>query len=102
MFYIRFIGTELFTGNTVTMFMLLFNDGKKALIPLVRIWTISLIGNLAGAIFGAFLITWASGVFVEGTSQLAFLYSMSYKKIGRTFGENVILGVNINLMFVNL
>lgn len=93
-----YTGTELFTGNTVTMFMLLFNDGRRAVAPMFRIWGVSLIGNLAGAVLGAFLISWASGVFEEGSSQRLFLFSMTKKKVEHGFGENLILGIGCNAM----
>lgn len=98
-----YTGTELFTGNTVTMMMLLFHEGKSVLRDLCRIWTYSLIGNCAGAVFGAFLISFLSGAFdnPEGKAQL-FLFYLADGKCSKNFGQNIVLGEEKVLAFLVL
>lgn len=92
-----YTGTELFTGNTVTMVMLLFNEGQTALKDLARVWIFSFFGNLGGATFGAFFFSYLSGVFQNDPAR-KFLHQMASHKLGHGFGQSVVLGVGCNVL----
>lgn len=100
---VNYSGSELFTGNTVTMIMYLFHDHPKSsslsrwkkLVDLLRIWIGSFSGNAFGAAFGAFLISWCSGVFAVG-SQYDFLSSMATAKVVRGWVANFVLAIGCN------
>lgn len=92
-----YTGTELFTGNTVTMIMLVCNDGWRAMHHLVRVWIASCFGNLAGAVFGSFFISYLSGAFQKGLAR-TFLFVMTKSKLEHNFGQALILGVGCNAL----
>lgn len=90
---IVYTGSELFTANIVTMFMLWFHEGEAILfVHMLRVWGISFLGNGAAAIAGAFFLTYLSREFASGKTQ-KFLFYITAEKMSRGFGTTLILGI---------
>lgn len=99
---VSFTGTELFTGNTVTMMLFLLNGLKKGnrllrFLASVRIWMLSLLGNLIGAVIGALILSHLSGVFYE-QPQGAFLNALGEGKVKHGFVPNLVLAIGCNML----
>lgn len=95
-------GTELFTGNTAVMSIYTLNslrqkDFMQKLYSAISVLVFSLVGNYAGAAFGAYFISFLSKAFSTKTGQ-RFLFAMADHKINERFVSNLTLGIGCNML----
>lgn len=72
----------------------------SALGQLLRVWVFSSIFNAIGAISGAWVITYCSGVFqIPNSQQQKYLVKMGESKVtGRSFCANFVLAIGCNML----
>lgn len=87
-------GAELFTGNCLMIFALL--EKKITLPQLLRSWIVVYLGNLAGGIFTAFLISWSGQLNYTGGLLGAFTIKAAAVKISLPFFNAFVLGILCN------
>eukprot|EP00920_Eleutheroschizon_duboscqi_P011916 GHVT01028483.1.p1 GENE.GHVT01028483.1~~GHVT01028483.1.p1 ORF type:complete len:418 (-),score=52.77 GHVT01028483.1:918-2171(-) len=92
-------GAELFTGNTMTMLICLF-ERRATFLQLLRVWTCSLVGNFCGALFAAYFLSYLPNSLSSHT-YLEFMYKTATGKTTMGWGETFLRGVGCN-MFVCL
>jgi len=85
-------GCQLFTGNTATMSMGLF-EGKVTLRQLLRSWILSYAGNIIGCGLLALVASY-TGLLSLGTSALAIKTVLA--KCSATFGQTVVKAIMCN------
>eukprot|EP00917_Polyrhabdina_sp_WS-2016_P026232 GHVP01056328.1.p1 GENE.GHVP01056328.1~~GHVP01056328.1.p1 ORF type:complete len:337 (+),score=45.87 GHVP01056328.1:86-1012(+) len=90
-------GSELFTGNTVTM-VTCFLDKKCTILQLLRVWGVSLLGNFVGTTFMAAVLSMLVGAFDPNTEAYAYLEYLAIKKVNYGWGEALLLGIGCNSM----
>ncbi|MBQ7154168.1 MAG: formate/nitrite transporter family protein [Synergistaceae bacterium] len=87
-------GAELFTGNCL-MSAALF-ERKITLFQLLRSWLAVYIGNLAGGVLAAILISWSGQLDTTGGLLGGFTIKAAAGKISLSFGRAFVLGVLCN------
>jgi len=87
-------GGQLFTGNTATVPMALY-EGKIRLRDLAKSWGVSIVGNICGCGTFAFAIL-AAGLMTGGTQDLAIKVAMG--KTSLPFHQAVLRGIMCNWM----
>eukprot|EP00914_Ancora_sagittata_P013662 GHVO01026901.1.p1 GENE.GHVO01026901.1~~GHVO01026901.1.p1 ORF type:complete len:316 (+),score=46.69 GHVO01026901.1:32-949(+) len=94
---IIFTGSELYTGNTATMWAFVLEDPLKLRqwLELLKIWSCSFFMNMIGGVFVAVCIAWPSGTFASGSPQ-DYLFMLAEKKVNYTFWEIFFLAIGCN------
>merc|ERR1712190_98342 len=87
-------GGQLFTGNTATVPMAVF-EGKADMSDLVRSWVISIVGNIIGCGLFACAAQYA-GLLVGGAKKLAV--TMTVIKTSMSFGQALVKAIMCNWM----
>ncbi|MBQ3450157.1 MAG: formate/nitrite transporter family protein [Synergistaceae bacterium] len=87
-------GAELFTGNCLMIMALA--ERKINLIQLLRSWIIVYLGNLAGGILIAFLISWSGQLNYTGGLLGGFTIKAAAGKINLSFMNAFVLGILCN------
>jgi len=87
-------GGQLFTGNTATVPMALY-EGKIRVLDLAKSWSVSIVGNILGCGTFAFAIL-AAGLLTGGTQDLAIKVAMG--KTSLPFYQAVLRGIMCNWM----
>ena len=87
-------GAELFTGNCLMIMALA--DKKITMIQLLRSWIIVYIGNLAGGILIAFLISWSGQLNYTGGLLGGFTIKAAAGKVTLSFCNALVLGILCN------
>jgi nitrite transporter NirC len=90
-----FAGSELFTGNNMIMTIGSLS-GKVSWLDTGKLWTVCYLGNLAGALLFAYLIS-QSGVLASGAGQ-AFITKVSIAKGSGPFMQLFIKGIFCNML----
>lgn len=85
-------GGQLFTGNTATLSMALY-ERKITRAQLLKSWITSYLGNTLGCCT-LVLVAWYIGVFQAGTSEMAARVAM--KKCSATFGQTIVKAIMCN------
>lgn len=109
-------GTELFTGNTAAMTVLLLNTlsvpkkhrttqlgpAQQKIYKILRVCELSLLGNLIGAVLGSALLSYASSTFSlsQGTSPspASYLMKMAQSKVSLNWSGALVLGIGCNML----
>ncbi len=87
-------GSELFTGNTMMPTIACLQKEAKWL-GLLKNWAGSYIGNFAGAVFAAYFLAVATGLFMK-EPWLSYITSIAQAKCNLTFLEAFWRGVGCN------
>mmetsp|Transcript_21833 Transcript_21833/g.54608 ORF Transcript_21833/g.54608 Transcript_21833/m.54608 type:complete len:343 (+) Transcript_21833:61-1089(+) len=87
-------GGQLFTGNTATVPMAVF-EGKATLMELVKSWVVSILGNIIGCV-GFALAAKKGGLLVGGVQNLAV--AMTMMKTSIPLGQILIKAIMCNWM----
>ena len=87
-------GAELFTGNC--LMIVAFAERKINLIQLLRSWIIVYLGNLAGGIIVACLISWSGQLNYTGGLLGGFTIKAAAGKINLSFMNAFVLGILCN------
>jgi len=90
-----FAGSELFTGNNMVMTIGSL-AGKVSWLNTGKLWIVCYLGNLAGALLFAYMIS-LSGVLCSGTGQ-AFITKVSIAKGSGPFLQLFIKGIFCNML----
>lgn len=90
-----FAGSELFTGNNMVMAIGSLS-GKVSWLNTGKLWLVCYLGNLAGALLLAYLIS-QSGVLCSGAGQ-AFITKVSIAKGSGPFMQLLIKGILCNML----
>eukprot|EP00274_Cyanoptyche_gloeocystis_P001364 CAMPEP_0196654310 /NCGR_PEP_ID=MMETSP1086-20130531/4016_1 /TAXON_ID=77921 /ORGANISM="Cyanoptyche gloeocystis , Strain SAG4.97" /LENGTH=427 /DNA_ID=CAMNT_0041985995 /DNA_START=24 /DNA_END=1307 /DNA_ORIENTATION=- len=103
-----FTGAELLTGNMmIDVIDLIHRRSKKTLIGVLRNWTLSWIGNFAGALFCSYFLAYQTGLFaaepflsaVKGIAEKKVNILLPYQIFLRAIGCNTLVCLSI---FCNL
>ncbi|MGB9678746.1 MAG: formate/nitrite transporter family protein [Thermoanaerobacteraceae bacterium] len=89
-----FAGSELFTGNNLVMTIGYLNK-KSSIYDLLKIWTLSYIGNLLGSIFLAYLFV-NTGLVISPLSD--FILKISSSKMSAPFIYLFVRGILCNML----
>lgn len=95
-------GSDLFTGNTMAVTMAVL-QGKVKWMSYLKIMSISLVGNYAGATAAAFAISYGSGAFRDVNNSslpnhvFEFLRYIAEKKVHHSFIECICLAIGCNI-----
>ncbi len=92
--FVLLAGAELFTGNCLMIMALA--ERKITLIQLLRSWIVVYLGNLAGGILMAFLISWSGQLNYTGNLLGAFTIKAAAGKVNLSFMNAFVLGVLCN------
>ena len=87
-------GAELFTGNCLMIMALA--ERKITLLQLLRSWIIVYLGNLAGGILIAFLISWSGQLNYTGGLLGGFTIKAAAGKVTLSFMNAFVLGILCN------
>jgi len=98
--YIMITGSELFTGNTMFMFVALM-DKRCTWKDLIINWSVSYIGNFIGCVLCAFILGWVTDLYSTPSTTTEFVTSICVKKCKFSFVHNLFRGIGANIL-VNL
>lgn len=87
-------GAELFTGNTMTMLVCLF-ERRVTLLQLLRNWVGSFLGNWMGTLFSAYFLTYLCCHF-EKSPYIDYLNAIAEHKTSHGWGGCFLRGVGCN------
>lgn len=90
-------GADLFTSNCATFLVAWYRRSLGAA-AVLRTWTLSYLGNFAGALAAAALLGIATGIYVAGADATVFLHEIVAGKLDRSFVETLVRGVGANLL----
>ena len=89
-------GAELFTGNCMTLSSALY-EKKIGIIDVLRNWSLSWLGNFAGAAIFAYTISYMSGLlFISDFNAAQKIVSMANAKVSLSFSEAFLRGIIAN------
>ena len=94
--FVLMAGAELFTGNCLMIMALA--ERKINLIQLLRSWIIVYLGNLAGGILIAFLISWSGQLNYTGGLLGGFTIKAAAGKVNLSFMNAFVLGILCNII----
>lgn len=89
-------GAELFTGNSLIIISVL--DKKASIKGLIKNWIIVYIGNLAGSIFIAMLLTYSDMYSMFGGELAESVVATAQTKVGLSFQEAFLRGILCNIL----
>ena len=87
-------GAELFTGNSLMIMALA--EKKITLLQLLRSWVVVYIGNFAGSVLIAFMISWSGQLSYTGGLLGGFTLKAAAGKTSLTFTQAFVLGIMCN------
>jgi formate transporter len=87
-------GAELFTGNAATCIPAALSR-RVAWRAVLRNWTLSYAGNLAGSLVVAYFLTYLTGLLSHGP-WLASIVSIAESKVSQDFGILLLKGIGCN------
>ena len=87
-------GAELFTGNSLMIMSLI--EKKITLPQLLRSWLVVYLGNLAGSVLVALLISWSGQLGYTGGLLGGFTLKAAAGKISLSFTQAFVLGILCN------
>ncbi|MBF0300991.1 MAG: formate/nitrite transporter family protein [Oligoflexia bacterium] len=90
-----FAGSELFTGNNMVMTIGSL-DKKTSWMDAIKIWVVSYVGNLAGSLMLALLIS-LSGIIVKNPAN-TFITTSATLKMNAPFSELLFRGILCNML----
>lgn len=90
-----FTGTDLFTGNNMVMTVGTLNKGTKVA-DLIKVWCVSYVGNLIGALILSFIFVGAG--FVAKGPVMEFFAATAQAKAAGTFMQLFYKGILCNML----
>ncbi|KAL8427000.1 hypothetical protein ACSSS7_007937 [Eimeria intestinalis] len=93
---IIFTGAELFTGNTMTMLICLF-ERRITIWHLIINWVGSFVGNWLGALFSAYFLSYLPGGY-EQEPIYSYMCYVQHVKVSYGWGECFLRGIGCNVL----
>ena len=90
-------GADLFTSNCATFLVAWYRRSLGAAAVLRR-WTLSYLGNFAGAVAAAALLGIATGIYVAGADATVYLHEVVAGKLDHSVVETLARGIGANLL----
>lgn len=90
-------GADLFTSNCATFLVAWYRRSLSAA-TVVRRWTLSYLGNFAGAVAAAALLGIATGIYLAGADATVYLHDVVAGKLDHSVVETLARGVGANLL----
>ncbi|KAL8441517.1 hypothetical protein Emag_007106 [Eimeria magna] len=93
---IIFTGAELFTGNTMTMLICLF-ERRITIWHLLINWVGSFLGNWLGALFSAYFLSYLPGGY-EQEPMYGYMCYVQHVKVSYGWGQCFLRGIGCNVL----
>lgn len=90
-------GVDLFTSNCATQFVSLFRR-KINLVDMLRVWTVSWLGNFVGALIVAWLFAYCTHLVAADQPWTPYLLKLASGKLSNSFGVTFAKGILANML----